>query len=353
MDMSISTILGILGVSVSLLFGAWGVSLALSRRYPGEITFVREQTIALFDSIVRNLPELAVLYKKAPVSPNVVLIRGALVNTGRKDISSSMIDKPITLALPSGSHFLSASVISASSDVKASLAMPNANEIVLTNGLLRCNEFVRFQALAELAPQDQAVGKAGAGSLEERLEKFLKFEHRIEDTRAVRRVELRATKRLGSRVQFYILLLVLGTISSVGVIFLSGPLGLSKRFAYDLQIGTNQTARVTARARGESVRVSSLDGTYAATLPIAEFNSRLLKPPVIVEDRSWLSFLAFLIVLYVLVPGLVVSLALRNHFANKKLARLLGLDRPLDTQVRHGHHRPATGDALGAGPPQE
>src|SRR5208283_925503 len=120
MDMSISTILGILGVSVSLLFGAWGVSLALSRRYPGEITFVREQTIALFDSIVRNLPELAVLYKKAPVSPNVVLIRGALVNTGRKDISSSMIDKPITLALPSGSHFLSASVISASSDVKAS-----------------------------------------------------------------------------------------------------------------------------------------------------------------------------------------------------------------------------------------
>src|SRR5260370_36557833 len=107
--MSISSILGVLGVGIYLIFGAWGVYLSLVRRYQGKVTFVSEQTIGLFDAIVKNLPEMAVLYKGTPVSPNVVLIKGSLVNTGTKDISPSMIERPISLGLPAGSNWLSAS----------------------------------------------------------------------------------------------------------------------------------------------------------------------------------------------------------------------------------------------------
>jgi hypothetical protein len=55
-------ILGVLGVTVSLVFGAWGVVLMLRRQYPGEISFVRESCIGLFEAIIRNLLDLSVLF---------------------------------------------------------------------------------------------------------------------------------------------------------------------------------------------------------------------------------------------------------------------------------------------------
>ena len=67
--MGLSTNLTIVGILISLCFGAWGVFLALGRRYPGEITFVKEEAIALFDAIVKNLPELAVLYRGGSCQP--------------------------------------------------------------------------------------------------------------------------------------------------------------------------------------------------------------------------------------------------------------------------------------------
>jgi len=193
--MGVSPVLAVLGILVSLGFGAWGVFLALRHRYPGEITFVREQIIALFHAIVKDLPDLAVLYRGAPVGPNVVLLRGSFVNTGTKDISPSMTEGSLTLSLPEGSKWLSASVMSCSPHVKASLSVPYPNAIVLASGLLRCKEFIRFQALAELVTPEASAGPSVADSVERQLERSLRFEHRIQDTRRVRSVELGATRR--------------------------------------------------------------------------------------------------------------------------------------------------------------
>ncbi len=333
--MGVSGVLAFVGILVSLIFGAWGVSLMLRRRYPGQITFVREQTIALFDAIVKNLPELAVLYMEVPVSPNVVLIRGSFVNTGTKDISPSMIEGPLTLSLPAGSKWLSASVIATSPDVRASLDVQNLNAAVLTSGLLRCKEFIRFQALAEMALPEATPGRSVAGSLEERLEGSLSFEHRIEDTRPVRSLELQETKHLSKQLKRYLLLPVAGlaVAAALGVVFVL--MGWPNRFVYDLKTGNNQPMPVTVEPRrGGLVRVESLDGKLKATMALDEFFSKSREHPVIVEDKSAVvGAVIALAVTYVLLPSLLAGVRFREYWVDKKLRRLLALDGPGDADT--------------------
>ena len=69
--MNPTTILAIIGTLATIVLGGWGIYLAVKRRYPGRITFIIEDSIGLFDSIVRNLPELAVLYKGESVRQNL------------------------------------------------------------------------------------------------------------------------------------------------------------------------------------------------------------------------------------------------------------------------------------------
>ena len=65
------------------LLGGWGIYLwFVSRRYPGQISFVLENCIALFDTIVKNFPEISIHYQNSQVSEGLVLLKGYLLNTG-------------------------------------------------------------------------------------------------------------------------------------------------------------------------------------------------------------------------------------------------------------------------------
>ena len=66
--MGLTTLLAILGILVSATFGIWGVAYMIKSRYPGRITFVREQIIALFDSIVKNLDDLSISFKNKTIA---------------------------------------------------------------------------------------------------------------------------------------------------------------------------------------------------------------------------------------------------------------------------------------------
>ena len=326
--MSTPTFLSVLGIGVSLLFGAWGVYLAVVRRYQGEITFVLEQTIGLFDSIVKNLPEIAVLYKAAPVSPNVVLVRGALLNTGTKDISPSMIERPITLGLPVGSNWLSATVIEASQDVKARVQLSDPNAITFDTGLFRRNEFIRFQALAQLGNGVQTVEEAVLGHLEDRLKRSIFFDHRIQDTNTIKTLELRAPRTFRRRLRRYLLFTITGTLLVVAMTLSASFLGLWNKLAYDVQLGNGEITRVTVvRLRADSISVRSLDGKYKSTMTIGRFFSLCRGNPLVVRDSkeaAWM--IGSTLFFYVFVPCLLIGLQMKSYFREKKLGGLLGVD---------------------------
>ena len=100
--MTISDTLGVLGIVATIIFGVWGIFIVIRRSYPGQLTYIKESYIGLFDSIVKNVPELAVLYNNLPVSQGLVLIKGAILNTGSKDITDTMVEQNLAFVLPSG-----------------------------------------------------------------------------------------------------------------------------------------------------------------------------------------------------------------------------------------------------------
>lgn len=98
--MTVGTALGIVSILATVVFGIWGLYVVVRRKYPGGLTLVVDDCIGLFDTIVKNFPDLAVLYHEQPVSHGLVLFKGTFLNSGTKDITPEMVETPITLALP-------------------------------------------------------------------------------------------------------------------------------------------------------------------------------------------------------------------------------------------------------------
>lgn len=82
--MNYSTLLAVTGASATIVFGALSIYFAIKKRLSGEITFFLEDCISLFDTIVKNFPELAVLYKNKPIDKSIVLLKGYLYKYRRK-----------------------------------------------------------------------------------------------------------------------------------------------------------------------------------------------------------------------------------------------------------------------------
>jgi len=180
--MSTQTVVAVLGILATVLFGFWGMYVVIRRRYPGEVTFVVEDCIGLFEPIVKNFPGLAVLYQAEPVSHGLVLLKGTLHNTGHKDIIPEMVGKSITLHVPEDFKWLAAKIVDSSPDVHASVE-EDPTSLRFATGLFRCEEYFRFEALAEVPFSDSDQ------SIERRLLTPLKLSHRIPAARAIRAAE--------------------------------------------------------------------------------------------------------------------------------------------------------------------
>jgi len=167
----------VLGISISVIFGVIGIYLTIKSRYPGQITLVNEQTIESFDAVGSTVDGLSVTYYGQEIKDNLVLLNGAFINTGKTDITTSMVEQPITLKLLDGYKRLSGKVVQ--SKVESKLVPINSNTISISTGLFRCGECVRFHALAQLPDNKNGVSNA------RNLKKSIEFKHRITNTRSI------------------------------------------------------------------------------------------------------------------------------------------------------------------------
>jgi hypothetical protein len=254
-------------------------------------------------------------------------VRGSLVNTGTKDISPSMTERPISLGLPAGSNWLSASVVTASQSVKASVRISEPGIITFDSGLLRRNEFIRFQGVAELAIPLPAL--SAAGSLEEALKNSMRFNHRIEDTDPVESFDLWPEKGISKRFLAYLGMVTAGVIFLITLAVSTPRLGFFNTLACDLRIENNKSTRVIVREMlTDSVRVRALEGSFSARMTTAEFFSKCSGNPTVVRDRSrTVAAFAATSLVYVLLPSVLICFRLRDYLTNRKLRRLLGLEK--------------------------
>lgn len=172
------------GIILTAIFGFWTIILYLKKKYPCKIIFVAQNIIGLYDSLVKNLPELTVLYNGKNVEENLFLLRGAFLNNGKKDITEAMVEKELTLHLPKRYKILTAKVTSEESGISVSSEIVDHQKIRFKLGLFRVEEFFKIEILIE----DLSTIKSVRDSvLEAEINIFrnIYFTHRIADTRKV------------------------------------------------------------------------------------------------------------------------------------------------------------------------
>ncbi|MCK4791909.1 MAG: hypothetical protein KAV87_49715, partial [Desulfobacteraceae bacterium] len=319
--MQLSTVLTVMGILVSLLFGAWGVYLALKKRYPGHATFLQETALPLFDTIVKNLPELKVSFRDKPVGEGLVLLKGAILNTGSKDISPDMVAEPITMALPEGHKWITVKLVAHSPKVNCTVTA-DEHSLVFNIGLFRCAEYLRFEALAEV-PINEKEEQTATADIGEKMLEVIRTTHRIADTQRVVTAELLpATRGIRRLKRFAVLLgVMVVTLAVVFTAYWIKGWPADMRFTVptdsgDIAVEAQYTVDGTVTLKG----VDSKD--YKRELPVAGLlQIEGLKPYVAPKSDTKVAFIV--LGFYTLLPLLLCIGAYKEQRKAKRLRKLL------------------------------
>lgn len=322
--MTTSNILTVLGIVATVIFGVWGLVVVLRRRYPGEISFVRDPYLGLFESIVKNLPELSVQYAGKPVSQGLVLIKGALLNSGSKDITEQMIEKRLEFHLPDNYRWVTAKIVGSSPNVIASVSI-SGQVMSFSTGLFRCSEYIRFQAIVEVPLAEQGEKKP-TESVEEQLDKVLTIRHRIADTKSVAVVDLPSSRlgkrRVGKTLAMSIGITLLILAASLKYLFTGIPADVHFTI-----MGTNSVPiEVSLKPRLDgTVRLKGVNEKYANKMPIAEFFHNY-NPEAKIVASSELKAIAIFMLLYISFPWVLCAVAYRERRKAERMRALLELE---------------------------
>jgi hypothetical protein len=321
--MDLPLTIGLLGLIIS----AWGIYLVLKYRYfLGQISFVKEHTIALFDTIVKNLPDLAVLYKDKPVTPNLVLIRGALLNSGKKDISPAMVEKPITIKLPNGYRWIESKLISASENLKAAINMVDTQSLILETGLFKPNEYVRFEALLEAPIENGNINRSSKELIQGKVDKAIEFSHRIADLRKINKMKVeegdRKFKLKTDDIIIILFIIGFGLIYPIAN-FIYPPPG---EIIYSYKKAQNEIIDVRIIPEPKNmIKIEEINKKYNVTLSADDFISNVNK--IYVKPKSdQIKALSIIVGISFAMALIFVIISYLSYRKNKKLRIIFSID---------------------------
>lgn len=295
-DLSMPNLLGIAGVVATLIFGVLSIYLFVRRRYPGRLTFIEEQCLSLFEGLVKNLPKMQVLYEGKPVSDNLVLVKGLMLNVGSKDISHEMVEQPLQMEVSNGFKWLAAKVVSSSPGVNGRVLTLNEGILEFDLGLFRCEECIRFEAIAEV-PRN---GPEGADPARE-FRKVMSFRHRIADTAKVEIRPMPISSSPWSPVfQFFFLL-----VFALATAWILQSQSSERRLYYLAPDATGTLIMVEVSPLNDNlIKLTGVKRNYEATMPMDLF--RKLKPIVGPRKRE-LVFRAYITCILLILASFVLS----------------------------------------------
>lgn len=170
--MKFSDILTILGLILTVVFGIWGIVITIRKRYPGRITFVEQNAIGLFNSIIESFPEIKIQYNDLPISEQMIYLKASFINTGSIDLSTKESSHKLKIELPTDYKWINCKITDSSQNIQCTLSRTNS-ELCFDFDLLRKNEFIQFEAFAEIKNTDRPASV---------FRKSLIFSHRIPNT---------------------------------------------------------------------------------------------------------------------------------------------------------------------------
>ena len=301
-------LLTVLGIVATIIFGLLGILYVLKYRDRVSLSYMEEDCIPLFESIVKNMEGIDIRYENQRISPSVALLKGCFINTGNKDIDQSIIHEPVSLLLPEKNKWLKAMVVSTSPRVGAKINT-KANVLELSWDLLKKNEFIRFDALIQA--EEAIVDRVGSKiAFTQRITNLDKVERQIWPL-ALSRYILRDTVLIP-------IVIIVATLASIGNVILFPPREI--HFLIEEQPGNTVEVSVSSR-NSNAVLIRGVENPFRREMNIDTF-AKQYKPQPVVGQPNMKNFLVVAAGVLLLMVT-VVSCSMLRLLRQRKIMRSL------------------------------
>ena len=142
------TILGILGLIVTIILGYYGIKLTKNSKQLTRIEFKRKECFSLFDSAIEKL-NIDINYLDKKVENPLILLKAEIKNTGTTDIDKNSIYEPLKIIANKRFEWLEINLTDNKTKVNPILKKINQSEIIIEWDLLKVNEKIEIEALIE------------------------------------------------------------------------------------------------------------------------------------------------------------------------------------------------------------
>jgi hypothetical protein len=179
--MTTENILGIIGLVVTIILGYLRLRYTSLNRRNTEIIFLKNASISLFKTIVKNLDDIEIKFNGNKINENLILFKGTFFNSGNVDIENSIVHKPLEIELPSNYNWVSHKLIDMSEGLGLK-AQVNGSKLIFDWDLLKEGEYFTFDSLIEYKSSKDDHANSDIGK---QLVKNLTINHRITDLKKV------------------------------------------------------------------------------------------------------------------------------------------------------------------------
>ncbi len=323
--MTLSDTLSVVGVAVGVLFGIWGIYLGVRRaKYPANLTFLREQSVALLEDFARKIPNLSVHYKDTPVDKSVVLLSGYVVNDGALDITREMTEKPLTCILPEDSAWLEFKVTTSAPALHVTSMVVDSLSAKLDFGLFRRDESFSFQALALLG---ETHAKLKASDFADKIS----WKHRIAGLGEVKTVQMppqpkrSKSGKSATRERRGMIILMSGIYAFLGLSQITGigPLGKQPSIIHVVEKdGKKATVKLVPNKDGTTT-VKDVDTGESTKVDLESYAKSTTFVPLRTEkrDNPWLNTSLGVFLLFA--SGVFLFLGFSKEYRWYKLRKLV------------------------------
>lgn len=311
-----SDLLSFGGILLTVFFGIWGVKVALSRRYPGKLTFVEENAIGLFNSIIKNFPEIKIQYDDLPISQQMVYLKASFINTGSIDLSTLNNAHKLKIKLSEGYKWINCKLTNQSKDIRCNLSIIE-NELVFDFDLLRKNEFIQFEAFAEIK---NTIKPAYI------FRKSLIFLHRIPNTSKVDKLPYLNENQISDKKFEFKKSMVFATIFLIASLSygLYNVYNKSSKLIY-VYNENNEKYQVISTSIGlNQIKIEDDNKDFIKTMSLNEFNS-LTNLHAEIKDSTFFDLLKkmSLFIIYLVMYIFFTITEYRDIYKNKKVKRII------------------------------
>jgi len=327
MNFDLNILLGILGLILTIGFGILGIYYVKRKKYPGSISYIEDYSTGLFNSLIKNFSEISITYDGQNISQQIAFVKGYLLNDGIIDISNQMTEQPITVHLPENFKWLRAKIIDKSNENLSSLKIINHRTIQFNLELFRIDEYLAFEALAEVPETDD---KKSAGQI---LSRNITFNHRIANTTKINRRKIDLSFSKSRKKLLSSSLTILMAIGIFLTMVYSNKFISDKQLLYVIKdIKTNKQVHVTVNFKNDStINLLKENGEIYKSVSLNDAN-KLISKIVIAEtpeDKTSkiLEYINYVLFIGIIFSGIIFYIKRYNEFKmSKKIRKIIQND---------------------------